>query len=184
MTRRVKGTLFVDYVRMLRMHKDVDWSAQLASGDLALLRSRIEPGAWYPMDSFERFGLAILNVIAGGDLALVREFGRASVDWILLDEPSLLAQKDPRETLMRFHVLRQSFFDYPAIEVRSLTDREACVVIDYQMGRAAEEAASTQTLGFFERLLEVAGASAVTASFSRTRWSGAPQTVLELRWRS
>ena len=183
MTRRVKGNLFVDYVRMLRMHKDVDWSARLDTADLALLRTRIEPGGWYPMDSFERLGLAILNVVAGGDLALVREFGRASVDWILLDEPALLAQRDPRETLMRFHVLRQSFFDYPAIEVRSLTDREACVAIDYQMGLVAEEAASMQALGFFERLLEVAGAGAVTASFSATRWGGAPQTVLELRWR-
>jgi hypothetical protein len=183
MTRRVKGTLFVDYVRMLRMHKDVDWSARLDAGDMALLRTRIEPDAWYPMDSFERFGLAIFNVIAGGQLALVRDFGRASVDWILLDEPRLLAQRDPRESLMRFHVLRQSFFDYPALEARSLTDREACIAIDYQMGLVAEEAASLQTLGFFERLLEMAGASAVTASFSSTRWTGAPQTVLELRWR-
>ena len=183
LTRRVKGTLFVDYVRMLRMHKDVDWSTRLEPADLALLKTRIEPGAWYPMDSFERLGLAILNVVAGGQLALVHDFGRASVDWILLDEPRLLAQRDPRESLMRFHVLRQSFFDYPALEVRSLTDREACIVIDYQMGPVAEEAAAQQTLGFFERLLEVAGATAVTASFSRTRWGGAPQSVLELRWR-
>lgn len=179
----MKGTLFVDYVRMLRMHKDVDWSTRLDAADLHLLQNRVEPGAWYPMDSFERLGLAILNGIAGGDLALVREFGRASVDWVLLDEPRLLAARDPRESLMRFHVLRQSFFDYPALEVRSLTDREACIVIDYQMGLVAEEAASLQTLGFFERLLEVAGATEVTASFARTRWGGAPQSVLELRWR-
>ncbi len=183
MTRRVKGTLFVDYVRMLRMHKDVDWSTQLDTADLALMRSRIEPGAWYPMESFERFGLVILNVIAGGDLALVREFGRASVDWILLDEPGLLAERDPRETLMRFHVLRQSFFDYSALDVRGLTDREACIAIDYQMGPAAEEAAALQTLGFFERLLERAGAGAVSAHFSSMRWEDAPRTVLELRWR-
>ena len=183
MTRRVKGTLFVDYVRMLRMHKDVDWTTRLDPEDLQLLRTRIEPGEWYPMDSFERFGLAILNVIASGELSLVREFGRASVDWILLDEPHLLAERDPRESLMRFHVLRQSFFDYPALEVRSLTDREACIAIDYQMGAAAEEAASLQAMGFFERLLERAGAGAVTAHFSSMRWEGAPHTVLELRWR-
>lgn len=183
LTRRVKGTLFVDHVRILRMHKDVDWSVRLHSADLALLRTRIEPGAWYPMESFERFGLAILNVVAGGQLPLVRELGRSSVDWTLLDEPCLLAQRDPRESLMRFHVLRRSFFDYPALEVRSLTDREARVVIDYQMGLVAEEAASLQTLGFFERLLEVAGASEVTAGFARARWEGAAQTVLDVRWR-
>ncbi|MBF5044621.1 hypothetical protein FGE12_19630 [Aggregicoccus sp. 17bor-14] len=179
----MKGTLFVDYVRMLRLRKDVDWSERLLPEDLALLQSRVEPGAWYPMDSFERLGLAILNVLAEGDLALVREFGRASVDWILAAEPRLLAPGDPRESLMRFHVLRQSFFDYPALEVRNLSDRGADLVIDYQMGAVAEEAASTQAMGFFEQLLERAGAREVTARSTQERWRGAPQTVIALRWR-
>lgn len=182
-TRQVKGSLFVDYVRMLRMRKDVDWSRRLDPEDLPFLAQRVEPDRWYPMETFERMGLAILNVIANGDLELVRGFGKASLDWLSMQHPQLLAEHDPRESLMRFHVMRQSFFSYPALQVTRLTEGEATLAISYRMGDVAEEAAALQTLGFFERLLELAGATTVLAKLSRKRWEGDPGTVLELRWR-
>jgi hypothetical protein len=67
--RNVKGTLFVDYVRMLRRHRGFDWSRHLTPADLELLTGRIEPESWYPMAAFERMGLAILTEIARGDVA-------------------------------------------------------------------------------------------------------------------
>src|SRR5688572_2266538 len=151
MSRKVKGTLFVDYVRMVRARKDVDWSRHFPPEDLPYLRDRIVPDAWYPMETFERLGLAILAVFADGELELVRQFGRASVDWLIGAHPELIAPGDPRESLMRFHVLRRSFFDFPALDVMSLTDGAARIRIGYQMGDVAEEAAALQTMGFFER---------------------------------
>ena len=167
---------------MLRLRKDVDWAPRLRAEDLPLLSTRIEPTAWYPMDSFERIGLAILDVVADGQMERVREFGRASVDWLALQHPQLVAKGDPRETLMRFHVMRQGFFDFPAIELLRITDGTAALSITYQMGAIAEEAAAFQTMGFFERLLEVAFHRKVEASFTSRSWLGDAETVLELRW--
>ena len=65
MTRRVRGSFFVEYVRMLRRRKDVDWSEVLTPEDLPCLEQRIEADAWYPMESFERLGLAILSKLDG-----------------------------------------------------------------------------------------------------------------------
>jgi hypothetical protein len=180
--RRVKGTLFVDYVRMLRGLKTVDWSSQLQPDDLSYLVQRIEPDSWYPMESFERLGLAILSQIAHGDLELVRQFGRASTDVLCLKHPNLVAPGDPRDSLMRFQVQRRSFFNYGAIAIHSVSDEEASFDIAYGMSHAAEEAASWQTLGFLERLLEVAGGSGVQAWFSACAWKGDLVTVAELRW--
>jgi hypothetical protein len=181
--RKVKGVLFVDYVRMLRARKDVAWEKHFPPADLPYLAARIEPDAWYPMETFERMGLAILSLIADGNLDVVREFGKAQVDWLTQKNGSLVAQADPRESLMRFHVLRKSYFDYPALEVKSITDGAANIRIEYQMGDVAEEAASFQTMGFFERLLEVAGGKTVQARFATRRWEGDAETVLELRWK-
>jgi hypothetical protein len=50
------------------------------------------------------------------------------------------------------------------------------------MGPTAEEAASYQALGFFERLLEVAGARDSRGQLRERSWAGDEQTVLELRW--
>jgi hypothetical protein len=50
------------------------------------------------------------------------------------------------------------------------------------MGMPAEEAASWQTMGFFERLLEVTGARDVSARFSMRSWVGEARTLLSLHW--
>jgi hypothetical protein len=180
--RRVKGTLFVDYVRMLRSRRDVDWSKHLQPADLSFLVQRIEPDTWYPMESFERMGLAILVEVASNDLEIVRAFGRMSIDWLVSKHGNLVAPSDPRDSLMRFQVLRRSFFDYAALELTAVSDGEATLSIAYGMSPRAEEAASWQTLGFFERLLEVAGGSRVRAWFSSRSWEGDLLTEVQLRW--
>jgi len=180
--RNVKGVLFVDYVRMVRGHKGVDWSRHLTATDLAYLTKRIAPESWYPMETFERMGIAILVEIAGRNMSLVRQWGRMSVDWLQLEQQGLLVTGDVRETLMRFRVLRQSFFDYPALEIDELTDEEATIDIRYGMAPLAEEAASEQTLGFFEHLVEVAGGLEVAASFASRSWAGDAATKIKLSW--
>jgi len=105
------------------------------------------------------------------------------IDWLSSLHPNLVAQGDPPESLMRFKVLRQSFFDYPALAIREVTEGEAHVTIAYGMSARAEEAASWQTLGFFERLLEVAGAQDVKIGFTSASWEGAAETILSMHWR-
>jgi hypothetical protein len=181
--RHVKGQLFVDYVRMLRGHKDVDWGAQLPPEDLALLRARIDPDGWYPMAAFERMGNLILSHVANSDFAAVRMWGRFSVDQLRQANPMLVSPGDPIETLNRFRVLRATFFDFEALEVPMLHDDEAQIVVRYHMGLPAEEAATWQTQGFFERLLEVAGARDIEATIRERSWAGSARTMISLHWR-
>lgn len=181
-TRHVRGALFVDYVRMLRSRKDMDWAKHLEPVDIAFLSQRIDADRWYPMDTFERMGLAILSEIAGGDLAAVKEWGRLSIDGLQLVHPDLVTAGDPRETLMKFHVLRTGFFDFPALVVEEINDCEASVEIAYQMGKLAEEAASNQALGFFERLLELTGVREPQLYFAKRSWVGDRATLLVMSW--
>jgi hypothetical protein len=146
------------------------------------LRTKVEPLDWYPMETFERFGNAIFEKIAGADLRAVRMWGSLSVDQLAAATPSLVAEGDPVETMMRFRVQRATYFDFEALEIPTLTEDHAHVVIHYFMGRMAEEAASQQTRGFFERLLERAGARGISADFAERSWIGDPRTLLELSW--
>lgn len=182
MTRHVKGVLFVDYVRMLRAHKDLPWRACLQAEDLPYLEQRIEPSLWYPMETFERIGLAILQTIGEGDIERVRQWGRLSSAALADMNSSLVVPGDPRESLMRFHVLRRSFFDFEALAMLQIDDVSADVQIDYRMSPPAEEAASLQALGFLERLIELAGGRSVEASFSERSWRGDARTVARLTW--
>ncbi|MBX3162614.1 MAG: hypothetical protein KF773_42020 [Deltaproteobacteria bacterium] len=183
MKRCVRGILFVDYVRMLRRLKLVDWSRHLPPEDVALLAQQIDNDAWYPMATFERFGNAILQNVAQGQMAMVQMWGRYSAGQLRAANPTLLAPDDPIETLHRFTILRKTFFDFEALHIPLLHEGEANIQIAYFMGMPAEEAASFQTLGFFEGLLELAGARAIEGRFRSRSWAGGEgRTVAELRW--
>jgi hypothetical protein len=182
--RQVKGILFVDYVRMLRGFKGIDWAARLPPEDVAYLSAQIDDDGWYPMATFERLGNQILHFVAKDDLQAVRMWGRFSVDVLRSKYPLLLAQGDPIETVNRFRVLRASFFDFDALEILMLHDDEAEIVIRYHMGMPAEEAAALQTLGFFERLLELAGGRDVQATLREKSWLGDSRTLLALGWQT
>lgn len=167
---------------MLRAFKAIDWSTILPPEDHSLIAARIEPDAWYPMESFERMGNAILKHVANGDLGAVRMWGRLQVSVLREQTPELVKQGDPIETLMRFRVLRATYFDFPALDVPTLIENHAEIVIRYHMGATAEEAASLQTMGFFEGLLDSAGASDVYARFEQHAWRSDPRTLLVIDW--
>jgi len=182
MERRVKGSLFLDYVRMMRSRKDVDWTRYLEAEDVPYLATRIHPEGWYPMDTFARFGLAILDEIAHGDTFLARAWGRMSLDSLATLYDGLLVPGDPRESLMRLFVLRGSFFDFDAVSVPQLTDTHATVHVHYGMTARAEEAASFQTMGFFGRLVELAGGLGVLTEFTHRSWEGDETTTFIVDW--
>ena len=181
-SRNVKGTFFVDYVRIIRSRKDVDWSRHLEPGDLELISGRIEPDRWYPLEIFERMGLAILQELVGGNMEAAFRWGRHYMDWLFEIHDTLIVKGDPLESLMRFHMLRKSFFDFDALALDGLMGTEARLTIQYGLSRTAEEASVRQTLGFFERLLELSGAEGVTYVFVQRSWEGAPSTIIQLRW--
>jgi hypothetical protein len=167
---------------MIRGHKGVDWSQHLLPEDLVFLAEKISSSYWYPMATFERLGNAILCEVANNNMDAVRMWGRFSVDALRAVHPSLVESGDAIETLQRFRILRGSFFDFEALDVPMLHDGQARITIHYYMGAVAEEAASYQTMGFFERLLELAGADYVDASFLQRSWAGEPTTLLSLSW--
>ncbi len=178
---RVKGVLFVDYVRMLRAQRDRSWG-RLHPEDAPYVEQTVDPAAWYPMATFERLGIAILQTVAQGDLGLVRQWGRVSAAHVAGTVEHVVVPEDPRESLMRFFVLRSSLFDFEALSMLQLTDRAATLQVRYGMSPVAEQAAAVQTLGFLEGLVELADGVAVQASFSERSWEGDPRTVLSLSW--
>ena len=167
---------------MIRGNKQHDWASQLLPEDLPFLAQKVDLAGWYPMETFERLGNAILKFVAMDQLEAVRMWGRFSVDELRAAQPNLVAPGDPVETLQRFRVLRATFFDFAALEIVMLHDDAAEIVISYGMGRKAEEAASFQTMGFFERQLELAGATNVSALLKQRSWAGDPRTLLALDW--
>jgi hypothetical protein len=182
--RSVRGSFFAEYVRMIRRRKDVDFGCVLRPEDLPYLSEIIRPDAWYPMETFERLGEAILEKVPGATLDAVRLWGRFSAGEYYAKHPQLVAANDPMESLMRLKVIRSTLFDFPAFDIPMLTVGHALVSVRYHMGHRAEEAACFQTMGFCEAVVSEAGAADVKADFRERAWAGDDGTVIELEWSS
>lgn len=167
---------------MIRRQKNVDWSQVLLVTDLAYLRKHIDEEEWYPMESFERMGVAILKHSDGATLDAVRMWGRFSASTYAERHADLIERNAPMESLMRLKVLRSTLFDFPAFDLPMLADGHAYVSITYHMGPVAEEAACNQTMGFCEGVLSLAGARNVKAGFVERAWAGGSRTLLDLQW--
>ena len=180
--KMVKGVFFVDYVRMIRSRKDIDWNRLLHPEDSRFLEQRVDDAEWYPFEAFERLGMAILSGIAGGDFEGAHLWGKASVDGLSSVHKSLVCQGDPMESLMRFQVLRTSFFNFDPVIFESVTGNHAVMKVAYGMCNVAEHAATVQTVGYFERILELSGAQNIRYKFLARQWEGDPVSRIELRW--
>jgi CheY-like chemotaxis protein len=180
--RRVRGVLFLDYVRMIRRQVPT-WPTQLSTADAALVGTRVDVDAWYPMADFERLGLAILEHVVRGETDSIRLWGRQQVQAILAYLPELRLADDPRESVMRFQNFLSSLFDFHAVTLESVDDVECVLSVDYGMSARAETAATWQTVGFFEELVSAAGGREATGRLLSQGWvPGSPGTSFTVEW--
>jgi len=183
MEKHVKGTLFQEYVQMIRKNRTIDWSKRLKPEEMELLKQIILPNAWYPMETYQRLGAAIFEEVAKGSLDTARHWGRISMERMAdLYKSTLVVEHFPLRTLEKFRVISRRFFDFDGFRVTVLGDNQATISIDRGFGELAMPAYSFQMLGSFERLIELAGGKEVKAAFTAKAWEGAPCSIIELKW--
>ena len=184
MTRHVKGTLFVDYVRMLKSRKDVDWSKYLNEEDMKFLDERIMPSSWYPFDTFERFGLGILREIGGGRYESARMWGRMSTDLLLKVYKNMIEPGDPEHSVRKFDIVRSGFFDFPGVKAEVVSNNLLHLTVRFSTDKVVGKAQAYQALGAVERLLELAGAEEIEHTFQTSVWEDDPETLVEITWKT
>jgi len=182
MAKHVKGTLFLDYVRMIRKRKEVDWSKHLRREDLEILGRMVLPSEWYPLETYQRCGVAVLHEIAQGDVQAVRAWGGRSMDELMKIYKNLAEENNPLKALEKLQLLRRRFFDFEGLEISPQGGNRVQVKVDVAFGGVADEAYAYQMLGTVERLLERTGAKKIESKFMQRAWQGAPHTVIEFGW--
>lgn len=180
--KKVKGDLFLDFVKMIKRRKEVDWSKHLNEFDRSFLDQAIIETDWYPFDTFERMGLAIMREIVKPDLEQIRRWGRYYLEELFNRHEALVERGNPKESIMRVLVLQGGFFNFEGFQAQSVLDNSVRIRIDFGMAPELERAICYQTLGFFEHLLYHSGIAEVGHEFKEKAWEGGRATVLELNW--
>jgi len=186
---KVKGSLLLEIARLIRTNKDKDWKKYLTEEDFAIINGRVLASSWYPMETYERAGWAIFQEIGGGKLEMARTWGRfVAEDVVNRYYPNLVRERDMMLALERFKLIRQQWyqFDDPnliAIQIEPLGTNQAKITFRTDH-HASFEAHAHQTMGTFERLIELCGKKDVKAVITEHDWdSDHPYAVLVCSWK-
>lgn len=181
--RQVRGLLFLDYVRMLRRAR-VDPGLLHADDVKYVTTERIDPFEWYPMATFERFGLAILDHIVGGERDAIRLWGRSRLEGVVQAFPELIVANDPPASIEKFHGFFKDSFDFETLTLARLEPGRLELLVSYGMSPRAEEAAAWQTAGFFETVVTSSGGLGVKSTLQPHDWASHAPATFGLEWRS
>jgi hypothetical protein len=164
---RVKGSMIVDYVRLIRANKDREWDKYLKPEDWEIINNRVLPAFWYAYDSCRRIGLAVYHEIAQADLATTKIFGRFVGRNLLEIYHHVLAEGDPVASIEALCAMNDAFSDGEAGS--TLMDKgPGFVKIRFQApdeeDREFMEAFCAQIVGIYEEVVDQAGGNNVHSS--------------------
>jgi len=183
--RKVKGTMLLGYVRIIRANKDKDWDKYLEPEDWEVVNGRILPSVWYPFEIFRRCGVATFHLIAEENLDLVRLWGKASADQFLEVYKTIGEAPDPITALERYIMLRGTFFNFEmfAMKIEKLDEKHMKVRTNsFDPNDPAYESYTAQLIGSSERIIELTGGKNPKLTLESKEWEGAPETVIDAVW--
>lgn len=178
---RVKGSLFVHFVKTVRANKQGVYDAYLTEEDHRLIEGRVLPSSWYPFETYKRFFQAVAREEVRDDPVRIQRWGREFCEEIMLSiYKRMLTDTTPMQTLRRYSSMFSMFYDFGTLELEELGPREAVLAIrDFDPDF---EELYQLIYGWVARSLELSGGRDVVIEFRARSWRGAPDTQYHIRW--
>lgn len=124
--------MLIDYVRMIRSNKKLDWDAYMQPEDWDIIDSIILSAKWYPFDFYSRLGWAAFNVVGKGDLEMARLNGQIMAQTLFeTTYVSLVKIQDPHQALRKFVLTYSSFFNFSSLQFEEVDSNKVKVHHEY-----------------------------------------------------
>jgi len=182
----VKGTLMVDYVKMIKANPKLNWQDFLKPEDWNIIEGRILPSVWYPFDTFQRCGVAIFKIIAKSNVAVAKLWGKLRAEELFtVTYKSLGESPDPISAIKKYIAIRTTFTNFNMFEMEIEEIGPAHIKIKSKSVEArheGNEAFTWQVIGSVEKLIELTGGKNVKVTILAREWQGDKYTISEWSW--
>lgn len=188
--RKAKGTVLLDYVRMIHATKDRNWDKYFTEEEWDLINGRILASIWYPFEIFAKCGTAVFHEIAQGSLSVTRQFGKFNADTLFQGtykgtlEAVLAKGGGVIKFLERYAAMTPNLVNFVSISVKGVSEKHANLVFEVNL-EASEfpfEPYSNQLAGTIERLAELAGGRNVKVTFVMKPGKSLSRTEYDILW--
>ena len=178
--RFVKGSVLIDYVKLLRANPELPWKDHLSAEDFSHLKEMLLPSSWYPVELYDHLGLAVFKLISKEKVEAVRGYGRFLADKMNADNPGLISKGRPSDTLNKYRAILSRFFSFPVVEFEEVAPGRARAKFQGQPGDVAVRQLVEVTQATIHRLIELSGGweIAIKADYQ----AGREINTLEITW--
>lgn len=169
----VKGTLILDYVRLIRSNPDRPWSKWLRPDDLEIVHGQVLASGKYPFSAFSRIGYAVFKEIAQSNLETVRGFGHFFIKGMMeVYGKSVLVAGNPVATIDKFTQLYKIWMiGGGETSMEKLADNKLVFRItppDEGQGEEVTKAYMHQVAGQIEELIKLSSGATCRAEVINT----------------
>lgn len=188
MTREVKGTVMVDYAKMYRANKGLDWTKYLYPEDIKILEGKVGEQEWYPFETYERLGYAVFMLIGKGNPDSVRFYGAAVAQKMFESNPSFFRRKEPDSAVQTFLNIMKRFFKPEIYSVKVTMDTASSikwVAHSVEKKSKAIEPYTLQCVGSAERIIRIVKEDEqleITFEIVAAEWKGDDHTEVLIKW--
>jgi len=180
--RYVKGSVVLDYAMMVRANPDLPWSDHLSADELDQVKQMILPGSWYPIQFFQRIGLAVFKLVAKESNPLLRAYGASLADRLNEDHPGMVTEGSPRDTLEKYVNIQRSFYSFDAFEIEEKAPTRLLVHIYSTPEEVEIPVYIEQICGMVERLLELSGRPDAEMKLTNSEDNGQVTSTMDVSW--
>ena len=181
--KKVKGTMLINLVRMIRQNKNLDWDKYLLPEDWEIVNSRIMLMNWYPLDLYRRCGIAAFMLIAKKDFNMVRFSGKViGQEMFTKIYKSIIATKDPKAAIQQFIRFYGSLFNFSTLRLESSKGKHLVIHHDYDPNDRSNVPYCYQLMGILDALIELTGGKNPKVNLVERQWKGAQESVFDVQW--
>jgi hypothetical protein len=181
--RKVKGTIIVDFVKMIKKNRDLDWNKYLKAEDWGVVNSFVLASKWYSFAVFERCARAVFALLGNGNMEAAHAEGRrAGHKMFETVYSTVVQQKDPMTGLNLFVSSYGALFNFNPVRMERVTPRHARILYDYDAGDRFSVAFCHLLKGIFEALIEKTDGKNGTVAIASKQWENAPLTSFDITW--
>jgi hypothetical protein len=181
MAMKVKGSVFIPWVKVIKANKTGAYDNYLTNKDREIIDERILPNIWYPFETYKNCLNAVFEVLAKKDLEVATGWGRTFSKQVMSGlYEGTLEGLTPLDYLKRIGTLHKNFFNFGKIEI--VFEAEKQVV--YKLLEYDRQFVPLQYIlrGWVEGSLSLCGAKNIKTEILTKTWEGAPFTSMRFTW--
>jgi hypothetical protein len=181
--KKVKGTMLLDFARMIRGNKNIPWEKYLTKEDLEIVMGGVYAADWYPLETYRRCGLAAFKEIAHENLEIVRQFGRVSMKNMIENTYKMLGQcDDVFESFNKLNKINRIFANFAGPEFEKTGDNSVRMIVVGAEDEEGIEPMCYMAIGFADHIIERYGGKNIQIEWVKKIWAGDDGISLILTW--